>query len=242
MYNLKRKACTLLIMLLAIFCFFPTIAYANSAEPPALIVILKNAPGDVSVSIISADSMQEGKKSKAAWETHYAFYKSDIGNDKEITLRVSGNGMSYDQIVGKQYLTGYNSIVTLDFSRQSIAAGKLLSRSILLVTLRVLFTLVIEGVLFFLFGFRSKKSWIAFLVMNLLTQGILNVVLNGASPFASYLILNLIFMEFFVFVAEIIGVLVFIKEHGRFRRVSYVLVANLASLVLGGYLITVLPI
>ncbi|WP_202949404.1 hypothetical protein [Desulfosporosinus meridiei] len=166
----------------------------------------------------------------------------DIGNNNEILLRVSGNGVSYDQIVGKEFLTGYNSIVTLDFSSQTIAAGKMLSRSILLVTQRVLFTLVIEGVIFILFRFRDKKSWIAFLMMNLLTQGILNVALNGASPFASYLIFNLILMEFFVLFAELVGVLVFIKEHGRFRRVSYVLVANLASLVLGGYLITVLPI
>jgi lysylphosphatidylglycerol synthetase-like protein (DUF2156 family) len=97
-------------------------------------------------------------------------------------------------------------------------------------------------VFFLIFGFRDKRSWITFLIMNLLTQGILNVILNEASPFASYLIFNLIFMEFFVFIAEIIGILVLIKEHGRFRRVSYTLVANLASLVLGGYLITALPI
>lgn len=242
MCNLKRKSYTLLIILFAVFCFFPTSVYANSAEPPALIVIMKNAPEDVLVSIISAETMKEGQKSKIAWETYYAFYNRDIGNNKEITLRVSGNGISYDQIVGKQYLTGYNSIVTLDFSAQTIAAGKLLSRSIFLVTLRVFFTLVIEGVIFLLFGFRDKKSWIAFLIMNLLTQGILNIALNGASPFASYLILNLILMEFLVFVAEIMGVLVFIKEHKKFRRVSYVLVANLASLILGGYLITILPI
>ncbi len=240
--NLKLKACALLIVLFIFFSFSPTIIYANSAEPPALIVILKNAPEDVSISTISANSIQEGKKRKVAWETYYAFYKRDIGNNKEITLRVSGNDVSYDQIVGNQYVNGYNSIVTLDFSRQSIAAGKLLSRSILLVTLRVSLTLLIEGIILFLFGFRSKKSWTIFLVMNLLTQGILNIVLNNVSPFASYLILNLIFMEIFVFVAEIIIALVFIKEHEKLHRVSYVLVANLASLILGGYLITLLPI
>lgn len=239
---MKLKSYMLLIIFFVIFSFLPTIAYANSAEPPGLILILKNAPADVSVSIVSADSIQEGKKRKVAWEIYYAFYNRDIGNNNEILLRVSGNGVSYDQIVGKEFLTGYNSIVTLDFSSQTIAAGKMLSRSILLVTQRVLFTLVIEGVIFILFRFRDKKSWIAFLMMNLLTQGILNVALNGASPFASYLIFNLILMEFFVLFAELVGVLVFIKEHGRFRRVSYVLVANLASLVLGGYLITVLPI
>lgn len=239
---MKLKVFAALIAFFAIFSFFSTITYANSAEPPALIIIMKNAPEDVAVSIVSADSMQEAKMRKISWETYYVLYNRDIGNKKGITLKVSGNGISYDQIIGEQYLTGYNNIITLDFSRQSISSGKLLSRSFILVTLRVLLTLVIEGVLFIIFGFRYKKSWSIFLIMNLLTQGILNIVLNRASPFTSYLVLNLIFLEFFVFAAEIIGVLVLLKEHGRFRRVSYVLVANLASLVLGGYLITVLPV
>ncbi|RCX20178.1 hypothetical protein DFR58_102251 [Anaerobacterium chartisolvens] len=239
---MKRKIYTLFIILLAIFCISPATAYANSAEPPALIVIVKNAPEDISISIISEDSVKEGKKSDTVWETYYAFYKRDLGNNSQVILRVSGNGMVYDQAVGEQYLNGYNSIVTLDFSKQSIQAGKLLSRSILLVALRVLLTLAIEGLIFLLFGFRDKKSWITFLLMNLLTQGILNIALNGFSPFASYLILNLIFMEIWVFLAEITGALILIKEHGRLRRVLCVLIANIASLVLGGYLITVLPI
>jgi len=203
---------------------------------------MRNAPEDVSVSIITADSMTEGRKSKTAWETYYTFYKRDLGSSTEITLRVSGDGVEYEQPVGEQYLEGYNNIVTLDFAAQSLAAGKLLSRSILLVTLRVFLTLAIESAIFFLFGFRDKKSWLVFLLMNLLTQGILNIILNGASPFASYLIFNLVLMEFWVLVAEIAGALVFMKEHGRLRRVTYVLVANLASLVLGGYLIIVLPV
>ena len=56
------------------------------------------------------------------------------------------------------------------------------------------------------------------------------------------LFLNLIIMEIFVFIAEIIGTLIFIKEHVKLRRILYVIVANLASLILGGYLITILPI
>ncbi len=239
---MKRKVYMAYIMLLAAISFFPVISYANSAEAPALIIIMKNAPADVSVSILLEDTIKEGKRSRTAWETYYAFYKRDLGNNNEITLKVSGNGTDYEQIVGEQYLNGYNSIVTLDFSAQTITAGKLPSRSILLVTLRVILTLAIESVIFFLFGFRDKKSWIVFLLMNLLTQGILNLVLNGAPPFKSYLIFNLVFMEFWVFLAEIIGVLIFMKEHGKLRRVFYALAANSASLVLGGYLITVLPI
>ncbi|AEE95601.1 hypothetical protein [Mahella australiensis] len=239
---MKSKERVVLIILLSVSCFIPMVAYANSAEPPTLIVIMKNAPEDVSVSAISAGRITEGEKIERAWETYYVFYNEDIMDDKEITLRVCGNGTSYDQVIEQQYLTGYNNIVTLDFSKRTITEGKLLSRSIVLVTLRVSLTLVIEGIIFFLFGFRDKNSWIAFLIINLLTQGALNIVINSVAPIAGYMILSLLFIEFFVFIAEIIGVLAFIKEYGILRRVSFVVVANLASLVLGGYLITVLPI
>ena len=232
----------LFIVLFSVFCILPISVYANSAEPPALIVIIKNAPADVSVSIISDSSVQEGRKTHTAWETYYSFYQRELDNDSAIELKVYGNGTSYDQTVDKQYLNGYNSIITLDFTTQNITEGKLLSRSILLVSMRVVFTLVIEGAVFFLFGFRKKHSWLVFLIMNLLTQGTLNIVLNGISPFASYRILNLLFMEFWIFIAETLAALAFIKEHRKLRRVSYVLAANLLSLVLGSYLITVLPV
>ncbi len=150
--------------------------------------------------------------------------------------------MEYEQIIGKQHLNAYTSVITLDLAAQTIEAGKLLTRSILLVTLRLFLTLAIEGIIFFLFGFRNKKSWRVFLIMNLVTQGILNIVLDGATPLAYYLIFNLIFMEAVIFLAEIFGVLVLIKEHGEFRRVSFALVANTASLILGGYWIMNLPV
>jgi hypothetical protein len=110
------------------------------------------------------------------------------------------------------------------------------------VSLRVVLTLLIEGLLFYLFGFRRKSSWIAFLVINLLTQGVLNIQLNNAVPFTGYLIFNLIFMELVVLLVEMISFLSYVKEHGKLRRAAYAFIANLASLVLGGWLITVLPV
>ena len=103
-------------------------------------------------------------------------------------------------------------------------------------------TLAIEAIIFWLFGFRNKKSWIAFLIINIITQGALNIWLNGSAPLASYLFFSLIFMEFFVIIAEIIGFLAILKERGRGRTLLYVIAANLLSLLAGGYIITVLPV
>ncbi len=240
--SLKQNRYRVLVLVLAVICLVPAIAYTNAAEPPALVVIMTNAPADAEVSLVTAAGLVEVSKSRVAWETYYVFYHRDIGTSGEFTLQVSGNDIRYEQTVGVQYLNSYPGVITLDFAAQTIAGGKLLSRSILLVGLRVIFTLVIEGLVFYLFGFREKRSWRVFLAMNLLTQGLLNIALNGGSPLAVYLMFKLIIMEFWVFIAETAGALVLIKEHRRLRRVAFVLTANLLSLLLGGYLITVLPV
>lgn len=120
--------------------------------------------------------------------------------------------------------------------------GKQLSRSVVLVTLRIVLTLTIEAFVFYLLGYRHKKSWIAFLIINIITQGALNIWLNSFTPIGSYIILSLIFGEVFVFIIEIIGFLIFVKEHRWIRTLLYVLTANFISLIAGGYMITTLPI
>ena len=239
---MKRNVYRLLAIVLAVICLVPAIAYTNSAEPPALVVIMENAPPDAAVALVTQQGLVEVSKSQTAWETYFVFYHQDIGTGGEIILKVSGNGTSYEQTVEKQYLSGYPSVVTMDFSAQTIAAGKLFLRSILLVSMRVLFTLASESLVFFLFGFREKRSWIIFLVMNLCTQGMLNIVLNGGSPLGGQLMYQLIMMEFLIFVMETVTVLALIKEHGRLRRIAFVLTANLLSLIWGGFLIAVLPV
>lgn len=239
---MKGKLCGLFALLFLLVGVMPIEVYANSAQPPALVIIMKNAPEDAAVSLLNSAGSKEADKTQTAWETYFVFYYPDVGTSSEVTLKVSGNGTEYGQKVGAEYLQGYDSIITLDFAAQTIKGGKLLSRSILLVSMRVLLTLVIEGLVFLLFGFREKRSWMIFLLMNLLTQGWLNISLNGGWPLGIYMMTDLIMMEFLVFVAEAAGVLVLIKEHSRLRRVVFVVVANLLSLILGGCLITVLPV
>lgn len=93
-----------------------------------------------------------------------------------------------------------------------------------------------------LLGFREKKSWISFLQINLFTQSLLNIWINSSSLVSSYIIMKLIFGEFFVYIFEFFAFLFLVKEHSRLKKILYVLIANSISLVFGGYLITILPI
>jgi hypothetical protein len=104
-------------------------------------------------------------------------------------------------------------------------------------------TLLIEGIVFWLFRFKQKRSWIMFFAINLITQGALNTWLNsGGSPMPSYLIFSLIVGEFFVFITEMIALPILIKEHKKSYILAYAFLANLISLIVGGYIITVLPV
>jgi len=65
---------------------------------------------------------------------------------------------------------------------------------------------------------------------------------NASLIKAFVLVFSLIGGEIVVFIVEIIAFLILVNEHGRLRTASFVVLANLLSLIAGGYLITVLPV
>ncbi len=233
---------TIVLTLLIIFSF-NVLCYGNASEPPSILFIVPNAPDDMSVTLKLKDREYEAKVVDKVIEKYYIFYSSNMMQNKPdiYDFIVNTENDSFEIELAKPYRI-YNNTYTLNLQDQTLTEGILLSRSIMLVTIRVVFTLIIEGLLFWIFGFRDKRSWIVFIIINLITQGALNIWLNGNGPIMNYAIFVLIFGEIFVFTAEIIAFLFLCKEHGRSRKVIYVLTANLASLILGGYLITVLPV
>jgi hypothetical protein len=137
----------------------------------------------------------------------------------------------------------YSSVYTLNFSTQEITPGEYPLRSVLLVSIRVLLTLLLEGIIFWLLGFRQKRSWLIFLVINLITQGALNIWLNsGSSPLPGYLLFGLIIGEFFVFATEMIAFPLLIKEQKKSQVLLYAVFANLVSLIAGVFIISILPV
>ncbi len=85
-----------------------------------------------------------------------------------------------------------------------------------------------------------------FLAINIVTHGTLNIWLNsGTTLIPSYLVFSifrLLIGEVLVFATEIMAFTIFVKEHKERRIMIYTFVANLISLIVGGYLITALPV
>lgn len=234
----------LFALILSILTVFTAtaISFGNSAEPPSILIIVPDAPNDLEIEVLSNGKYIKADKLDNTIEEYYTFYLHELEGLSKYKFKISTEESSFE-IQLNRTLRRYSNIFTLDFKKQTLTSGKSLSRSITLVSLRITLTLIIEGLIFLLFGFRQKRSWIIFLVINLLTQGFLNIWLNGFHPMmTSYIFFNLIFGELWVFLAESIGFSIFIKEHSRIRTISYVIFANFLSLIAGGYLISILPL
>lgn len=98
-------------------------------------------------------------------------------------------------------------------------------------------TLLLEALVLWLFQFREKRSWLVFLVLNIVTQVGLHLVcgsvlvVSGGHPI--YYLLTLLLPELAIWVVECVAAAALVREHSVFRRWSGVLCANLASFALG---------
>jgi len=244
--NRYSRILTVFAIVLLLSILFATAAYANSAEPPSFTVTVFNPPEDLSLSLRFADEEKAEaivlNKEQKAWESYYRFFyhMSPLGRDNldGAMLIIQSNEKNFQCFLPAATFNTYNNLLTLDLETESLTIGQPPLRVPLLVSMRIILTLVIEGVVFFLFGYRKKASWLAFLAINIVTQGALNAMLTGPS-LGSF---GFIFGEFVVLAAELIAFICFVREFGKRRAAAYTVAANVASLILGGLLITYLPI
>lgn len=236
----RKKLWNLILLVICILITIPNFSYGNSAEPPSILIIVPNAPRDLEVSMKINNSIVKGRKVNKLIENQYTFYYREIKMAPAYILTIETGDHQYG-IPFEKPITAYNNVYTLNLDTQTLAIGKLPSRSVILVSIRVILTLLIEGAIFFLFKFREKASWTAFLMINLMTQGALNLWINGFRP-NGYVILVLIFAEIIILIAEMVLFPIWVKEHSKARKSAYVFISNIASLFVGGYLITILPI
>lgn len=237
----KNNILYIVILSMITFLFIPSFIFANSAEPPSILIIVSNPPKDLDISLQAKGELTNARKIDKVIETYYLFYYRDIKDYANYKFEISTGDINY-QVDLEAPLKSYNNIYTLNLDKGILTPGKLLSRSISLVALRVSLTLIIEAIVFWFFGFRKKRSWVTFLVINLITQGALNIWINGFSPITSYIFLSLIFAEILILIVELFGFSTFVKELRKGDRILYVIIANFLSLVVGGYIISVLPI
>ena len=230
-------------------------ASADSAEPPELTVIVNAAPRDLILSVRfsggqDAVALEKIKRGPDAYFRLYAYGipRSISTTDPDpslgaATLVVQSDEKSFECPLPASAFTTFNNLVTLNLKTETVTVGQTRSRAISLLVMRVVLTLVIEGLIFFAFGYRKKSSWVTFVVTNLITQGALNYLFDrpNLTPFY-WLVFEWIPCEIVVFAVEAVAFSLILREFTRKKAVLYALTANLASLILGGVLISLLPV
>ena len=98
-------------------------------------------------------------------------------------------------------------------------------------------TLAVEGAVFWLFGFREKRSWRVFMAVKAATQTGLHLAVGSMLAEAGWHFLNysltILIPELVIWTAEALAYAVLLRERTRARRVGYAFAANIASFVLG---------
>lgn len=222
---------------------------ANAAEPPCFTILVNGAPEDLVIYLVRADGVEEPLlRSDRGWESYYRclYHTMDRSLDMEdirhSTLRIRSSDVDVGIHIPVELSEKYNTIFQLKWPDIVLEEVYLVWRTPLLVTMRVLITLVTEGIVLWLFGYRMKRTWIVFLCTNLVTQTLLNLSLTGVIPPNGYWILGYIFGEILIFIAESIAYALLFREKSRSRAAGTAVCANLVSLLTGAFLLTYLPL
>lgn len=110
---------------------------------------------------------------------------------------------------------------------------------------RVLVTLAVELTVLWAFRFTLKKTVLQVLILNIVTQttltwGTIYAFYTGRQQSLISVLAAFILGEVAVFTTEVVFMGLFVREHGFFRRVTFALVANTLSLIVGFVLMMVL--
>ena len=97
-------------------------------------------------------------------------------------------------------------------------------------------TLIVEGLLLWLFGFRARRDWLVFLAVNLVTQAGLHLwiaadLISIGDSALQYMVL--LVAEVPILLVELIAYVFLLKEHSGLRRAACAACANITSYAVG---------
>lgn len=155
-----------------------------------------------------------------------------------VTFRIAVSGRSGAQATDEPFTpTVFYTHLTYDWESNTVTSSTSPAGFYGLQFLSTLVpTLIVEGVLLWLFGFRARRDWLVFLIVNLVTQTGLHLwaaeylVVNGSSAFQY---MALLMVELPILVVELVVYVFLLKEHSRLRRAAYAACANVASYAVG---------
>ncbi|MBR6952137.1 MAG: hypothetical protein IKH56_10500 [Oscillospiraceae bacterium] len=260
MKPLARAATALLVMLtLLVALTVPAFAAGLLPDhPPIFTVLTSDAPRDMDVTI---ELQKNGEiipikleRNRRFWETHYflrreatiritAWYGNPYDLKDAVLVFEAGDEIRRLPVTDDMLSsTGQQSedYVFYRWKNNSLTAGLPPLRAPLLFLLWIAVALAVESVVFRLYGYRRARSWLAFLILNLITQSIHHMIIAGLFLRVERLRLYIMSAPL-VFLIELPACIALLNEQKREKAISFALTANLASQIVLALLIGHMP-
>lgn len=260
MTSIKKRISRRLAALAAAALFLallPVTALAAGTDGPCFAVLVGSAPEDLSLSLrYPAEAGHDPvvlEKDVRAWETYYRFdyhgapVNWKYGMPKGTELLAETGAESFSCLLPEKEQGGQNTLFVLDLKARTLREGAPWYRHGLLTALRVVITLLLQGTIFFLFRYRSRRSALVYACFCAVVQLLLNgCLLWGTSTlFCTDMVWDLVLLsmtEFFIFIIGTAAVALLMREHSERRAIACGLAANFAALGVSVLSLCLLPL
>lgn len=248
----------LLLFLLALAIPTEIMALGVPYHPPAVTLIATHGEKDLEITLTmhrkDGDYSVVLEKERRGWETHFRLYREAAwrinawyGNSydlKDAELKLVSGGKERVLVLPREITDqgNVNDAIMLNCKTGAMRFGTPVWRTPLHILIRVALGLLLEGLIFHRFGYRTKKSWQVFFLVNLVTLGFLNWMISGWMNVSTDVYLLYMLACLIIFSAEVLLFVIFLEEYNRDRVISFALIANVAGIALNLALMKMLPL
>lgn len=254
----RKKRFALLLLSAALILTVPALA-AGVYHAPVLTVVAPLAPRDMKATVVLKKNDRLGERTipvelqseRRAWEGQYRLYREAVygvttwyGNAydfKDAELILESGGETKTLPIPAELLSerGSEDHIMLNWHSGRMSAVPA-ARAPLLLLMWAAIAMAAEGVVFWLYGYRSRRSWIVFFIINLVTQTAHHMLVSGLNVGVNRIKVYILFVPL-LFLAEMLAFVMFVDERPRDRTISFAVVGNIASQAVLALLMGVLP-
>lgn len=260
--EMKTKRYFLALYVVLLFLgIFPVRAEALGSvyHPPALTIVVYGAPRDLELQV---EMEYDGERFPVTlerddrlWETQFRLYregayrmKAWFGSEKDFdgaVLLVHSGGQERRIPIEREILTpgSREDYLTFYARRDALRGGLPFWRGPLNFLVRMLLLLGVKALIFFWMDYRLPRSWLSFLGVELVVQGVLNWIIAGWINVDMGNAYPLLFLGLLLaFLVEMIGMMVLVNERTKSKTASFAAGTSLLGSAMIFGMLSYLPI
>ncbi len=232
MLNNRLRFFIIPLCILIILCLLPQVSRAiPPPKYPSIEILVVNAPRDLSIQFQVNEKWINADVFKRAWETYFFCL-----GDTPIYANPNMNLSSIRVVYADKYfeislpIDSWDGefLYTLNLHTGSLIEGDYPGRTLLLICIRLIGLLSLKSVLFYILGFRTRKSWMSFLKPHLITQLLVASLFTLYNVGMAFLYMLTSFILFLLLIRQDI-ILSELSEKPMKYRIQFIIVSKIIS-------------